>query len=394
MSKTFTFVVFFSIGSVLIGLIHYYLWIRLVKDSGLNGNSKIIIKYTLIGLATSFPIAVILSRIISYKYSFYFLWFSYFWLGMMILFFFLLVFIDFIKLIVYFYTKFIGSSKSVIDIERRQFISDLISASATGLVLIASGIGVNNYYSRAVVKKVKINFNGLPKVFNGFRIVQISDLHIGQLMTGARLKEIVKQVNDLSPDLIAITGDLADGSVDKLLKDTIPLVNLKSEKGVYFVTGNHEYYSGVEKWILEIEKMGIKVLNNQNLKIEKGNDYFYLAGVNDHDAKRFGKKYAADFKKALLGLEKDKNIILLAHQPIAVKEASEYGTDLVLSGHTHGGQIWPFNYFVYLQQPYLKGSYEYNGTQLYVNQGTGCWGPPLRLGSYNEITEIIFSVNS
>ena len=390
MPKALTFILFFSIGSLIIGLIHYYLWVRLVRDSGINGITKNIISYTLISLGISFPIAVILSRLISYKYSFYLLWFSYFWLGVMTLMFFSLVFIDFIKVIIYFYTKFISLNEKIINIERRQFISGIISAGTSGLVLIASGIGVKNYYSKAIVKKIKIILNGLPKVFSGFKIVQISDLHIGQMMTGAGLKKIVKQVNDLKPDIIAITGDLADGSVDILLDDAMPLKSLKAKKGVYFVTGNHEYYSGVEAWTLEIEKMGIKVLNNENIKIEKDNDFLYLAGVTDHEAKRFGKNHAADFKKALSGLDKDKKKILLAHQPIAVREASKYGTDLVLSGHTHGGQIWPFNYFVYLQQPYLKGSYEYNGTQLYVNQGTGCWGPPLRLGSFNEITEIIF----
>jgi len=250
----------------------------------------------------------------------------------MTLMFFSLVFIDFMKIIIYFYTKFISSNEKIINIERRQFISGIISAGTSGLVLIASGIGVKNYYSSAIVKKIKIILNGLPKVFNGFRIVQISDLHIGQMMTGAGLKKIVKQVNDLKPDIIAITGDLADGSVDILLDDAMPLKSLKAKKGVYFVTGNHEYYSGVEAWTLEIEKMGIKVLNNENIKIEKDNDFFYLAGVTDHEAKRFGKNHAADFKKALLGLDKDKKKILLAHQPIAVREASKYGTDLVLSG--------------------------------------------------------------
>ncbi len=134
--------------------------------------------------------------------------------------------------------------------------------------------------------------------------------------------------------------------------------------------------------------MGITVLNNENRKIKKGNDYFYLAGVSDPEGKRFGNRHAADFKKALSGLENNRKKILLAHQPIAVQKASEFGTDLVLAGHTHGGQVWPFNYFVYLQQPYLKGFYGYKGTRLYVNQGTGCWGPPIRLGSQNEITQI------
>ena len=211
------------------------------------------------------------------------------------------------------------------------------------------------------------------------------------MMTKTGLKEVVDRVNTLNPDLIVITGDLVDGSTDKLLGEISSIKDLKAEMGVYFVTGNHEYYSGVLKWAYEIEKLGIKVLNNETVKINRGNDFIYLSGVTDHEAKRFGKEHAADFKKTFSGLQEGKKKILLAHQPIAVKEASEYGVDLVLSGHTHGGQIWPFNYLVYLQQPYLKGLYKFNNTKLYVTQGTGCWGPPMRLGSFNEITEIVLS---
>ena len=307
----------------------------------------------------------------------------------MMLLFFLLFSIDMIKIAVYIFQKLTMAGEEIANPERREFVSGLIASAATTIVLISSGIGVKNYYSNAVVKKFNVSLKGLPEAFKGFKIVQISDLHLGQMMTKKTLEQIVDQVNSLKPDLIAITGDLADGSTAKLLNEANPLKNLKAEKGIYFVTGNHEYYSGVENWTLAIDKMGIKVLNNENIKIRREDDYFYLAGVTDHEGKNFGQEHASDFKKALSGLENGKKKILLAHQPIAVQKASEYGTDLVLAGHTHGGQIWPFNYFVYLQQPYLKGFYDYNGTKLYVNQGTGCWGPPVRLGSKNEITQII-----
>ncbi len=134
--------------------------------------------------------------------------------------------------------------------------------------------------------------------------------------------------------------------------------------------------------------MGIKVLSNENVQIKKGDEWFYLAGITDYEGGKFGAKHAADFHKALGGLETNKKKILLVHQPIAVIEATEYKTDLVLAGHTHGGQVWPFNYLVYLQQPYVKGFHQHENTKLYINQGTGCWGPPLRMDSYNEITEM------
>ncbi|MEN8211011.1 MAG: metallophosphoesterase [Thermodesulfobacteriota bacterium] len=307
----------------------------------------------------------------------------------MMLLFFLLFSMDMIKIPIYIFQKLSMTGEELTNPGRREFVSKVFASAASSIVLISSGIGVKNYYSNAVVKTFNVSLKGLPEAFKGFKIVQISDLHLGQMMTKKTLEEIVDQVNRLKPDLIAITGDVADGSTGRLLSEADPLKNLKAEKGIYFVTGNHEYYSGVEKWSLAIDRMGIKVLNNENIKIKREDDYFYLAGVTDHEGKKFGREHAADFEKALYKVENSKKKILLAHQPIAVQKASQYGTDLVLAGHTHGGQIWPFNYLVYLQQPYLKGFYDYNGTKLYVNQGTGCWGPPLRLGSQNEITQII-----
>ncbi len=389
MTKTLIFIVFFSVVTIIVLSIHYYLWLRLIKDTGLSGLYKNIGTYSLIVFAISLPIALLADRILPLKYSFPLLWLSYFWIGVMMLLFFLLFSMDMIKIPIYIFQKLTMAGEEITNPGRREFVSGVLASAASTIVFISSGIGVKNYYSNAIVKKFNVSLKGLPEAFKGFKIVQISDLHLGQMMTKKTLEEIVDQVNRLKPDLIAITGDLADGPTGKLLSEADPLKNLKAEKGIYFVTGNHEYYSGVEKWTLAIEKMGIKVLNNENIKIKRADDYFYLAGVTDHEGKNFGKEHAADFKKAFSRLEHGKKKILLAHQPIAVQKASEYGTDLVLAGHTHGGQIWPFNYLVYLQQPYLKGFYDYNGTKLYVNQGTGCWGPPLRLGSQNEITQII-----
>lgn len=388
MSKTLSFILFFSIVTIVIGSIHYYLSIRLFRDTGLPQIWKTIGIYAIVTLLLYLLTAILLSQYLPIKYSQPLLWIAYLWMGIMMLLFFTLLFTDLLKVILYIYFKLTISNEFVIDIERRQFISGLLAAGASAIVLAASGIGVINYYSKPFVNRIQITLSGLPKIFNGFKIVQISDLHIGQLMTKSKLEEIVQQVNSLKPDLIAITGDLVNGSINLLSNEVTPIKHLEAKNGVFFVTGNHEYYSGVENWIAEIEKLGIRVLSNENTKINYGNDSFYVAGVNDHEAKRFGEKHAADFNKALSGLDKNLKVILLAHQPIAVREAAEYGVDLVLAGHTHGGQLWPFNYLVYLQQPYIKGFYEYKKTKLYVNQGTGCWGPPMRLGTKNEITEV------
>jgi uncharacterized protein len=395
MSKGLTFLFFISIVSLVVTLTHYYLWRKFFintkfKKSLINtGTSLLII------LALLFPIAALIRKFYYFRYSFQLSWIAYLWLGVMMLLFFLFIFSDLITIIFLVSSKFKSKTKlnynEIENLNRRKIIARLIAQGVSLGVFGASCLGVKNYYSAAKVKQLPIFLTGLPKNFKGFKIVQISDLHIGQMMTGSTLRKIVDKINHLKPDLIAITGDLVDGSPDRLLPEMTALKDLKAVMGVFFVTGNHEYYNGIVQWTPEIKKMGIRILNNENIKIKRGNDFLYLAGVTDHRAKRFGKEYAADFKKALSGLEKDKKKILLAHQPASIWEASEHGADLVLAGHTHGGQIWPVNYLVYLQQPYLKGLHQYKKTKLYINQGTGCWGPPMRLGSFNEITEIILT---
>ncbi len=386
---TLDLIIFITIATLLLGSIHYYLWHKLVKSTHMQGIYKSMTTYLLILLAISLPVAIAIYRFSSFSNSFPFLWLAFLWLGIMALLFLVFIFTDISKAIFYIFSKFGSSNPKTIDIEKRKFVSKLIATSSSAFVFGTSAMGLNNYYTNAKVLSLNVTLERLPQIFKGFKIVQISDLHVGEMMTREKLQEIVLRVNNLQPDLIAITGDLADGSTAKLLNEVLPLKNLKAKHGVFFVTGNHEYYSGVESWIREITKMGIKVLDNENIKIKKDDDYFYLAGISDYEAIRYSKKYATDFDKALLGLNNDKKKILLAHRPIAVRQAAEYGTDLVLSGHTHGGQIWPIKYLIYLQQPYLKGLYQHKNTKLYVNQGTGCWGPPMRLDSFNEITQIV-----
>jgi len=380
-------ILFFCIALTILSLIHYYIWRKLFRNTGLPKYLKKLSLYILITLLLFFIFAQILSRVLPFNYSIPFLWLAYLWIGIMLLIFICLVFIDVIRFIVFIFSKIFISSNSEIDLERRQFISQITASGVSITVAAVSGISVFNYLSKPIVKKLNISLNGLPSTFNGFKIVQISDLHVGQLMTQATLQKVVQQVNDLNPDLIAITGDLVDGSIDKLSSEITPIKDFSAPHGVFFVTGNHEYYSGAEKWIEEIRSLGITVLENENVKIKINNDSFTLAGVNDHEASRFGNKHAADFKKAL-SQSNNNNVVLLAHQPIAAKEIADYNVDLVLSGHTHGGQIWPIHYLVYLNQHFVKGLHRYKKTQIYVNQGTGCWGPPMRLGTQNEITEI------
>ncbi|MCI5121882.1 MAG: metallophosphoesterase, partial [Candidatus Electrothrix sp. AUS4] len=235
-----------------------------------------------------------------------------------------------------------SEKKTLPDPARRRFLARSLASSASVLVFGASAFGMKKCMDPPTVNTFPIKLAGFPPGLKGFSIVQISDIHIGAMSMRAELEEIVAMVNKLQPDLIAITGDLVDGKVQELAGELAPLAKLKARHGVFFVTGNHEYYSGVEKWLPEIERLGITVLNNSRTEIRQGNDTFILAGVPDHQAGKFGKEYAPDFNKALGGISTTRTVVLLAHQPRAVQEAARHGVDLVLSGHMHGGQIWPF----------------------------------------------------
>jgi hypothetical protein len=224
---------------------------------------------------------------------------------------------------------------------------------------------------------------------NGFTLVQLTDIHVGPTIGRAFIETIVARTNALNPDLIAITGDLVDGTVEELRDSVAPLAQLRARHGVYFVTGNHEYFSGAAPWIAELTRLGIRCLRNERVSIGAGADSFELAGVDDRSGARSGEPgHGEDLDKALAALDPEREVVLLAHQPKSVFGAARFGVGLQISGHTHGGQIWPWNYLVRLQQPYIVGFAREGRTQLYVSPGTGYWGPPMRLGTHGEITKI------
>jgi uncharacterized protein len=233
------------------------------------------------------------------------------------------------------------------------------------------------------VKEVPVHLDGLPSQLDGFRLVQISDLHIGALLHRGWVEGVVERVLGARPDAVAITGDLVDGSVDELRNHVAPLAALASAPhGAFFVTGNHEYYSGVAQWLRHLPTLGIRPLENERLELAPGLD---LAGI--HDASGTGLRgYAPDLDRALAGRVKGRPLVLLAHQPRQFAEAARKGVSLTLSGHTHGGQIWPFSWIVAIVQPYLAGLHRSGEAQIYVSRGTGFWGPPMRVFAPPEIT--------
>lgn len=260
-----------------------------------------------------------------------------------------------------------------------------------GAAVIGAGvlavIGVRTAVAEPGVSEIEIPLTRLPRELDGYTIVHISDVHLGRTIGRAFAERTVRIANALGGDLISITGDLVDGSVDQLRDVAAPFGELSARHGVWLVTGNHEYYVGVDFWIQELSRMGIRVLRNERVTIGSGTTGFDLAGVDDWGANVEG--HGHDLWSALAGRDDSRLLVLLAHQPKTVMEASRLGVDLQLSGHTHGGQIWPGNWLVRLQQPYIAGLHLRGDTYLYVNRGTGYWGAPLRVGSKPEIARIV-----
>jgi hypothetical protein len=256
--------------------------------------------------------------------------------------------------------------------------------------LSTAGFGafaVPKAYCNAHIKNVEIGLVKLPKALNGFKIAQLTDLHIGMSLGGEWLKEIVRRTNALKPDAIVITGDMIDGPPERILQEVEPIKELQAPQGVFFVTGNHEYYSDIPKWMPLFEKMGLKMLHNERVSLGRGDDTFDLAGIDDFHATSIEPEHGPDLEKAIKGRDPNRELILLAHQPKAVFEAALHDVGLLVSGHTHGGQLWPFNHLVHLSQPYLSGLNRHNErTQVNVSEGTGFWGPPMRAGTKSEIT--------
>ena len=288
-----------------------------------------------------------------------------------------------------FFNSKISSSESVqkpSDPERRQFLIQTMNLGIIGLSLAATGYGFYEARRKSAIVELDIPLKNLPDNFHGFRIVQFSDLHVGITIKNGFVQTVVNQVKELNADLIAFTGDLADGTVKNLKNDVEPLKQLTAAYGKYFITGNHEYYSGALEWCEKAKELGFDVLNNENRTITKGNQKLTLAGVTDFSAGNFITDHLSNPGNALNGADSDGVKILLAHQPRSIFEASKAGYDLQLSGHTHGGQMIPWQFLTRLAQPYMEGLFKHQNTWIYVNKGTGYWGPPLRIGARSEIT--------
>lgn len=268
------------------------------------------------------------------------------------------------------------------DLTRRLFVARTVGGAAAAAALGTVGVGTYGVLRGPRVKRVQVPLARLPRAAHGFRIAVVSDIHLGPILGRAHTTRIVETVNRTQPDLIAIVGDLVDGTVHDLGPAAEPLRGLRARHGSFFVTGNHEYFSGAQQWVDHVRELGIEPLENARRALP----YFDLAGVNDVQGTSEG--HGPDFRKALGDRDRSRTAVLMAHQPIVIHEAVRHGVDLQLSGHTHGGQLWPGNYIAELANPTVAGLERYGDTQLYVSRGAGAWGPPVRVGAPSDITVV------
>ncbi len=372
-----------GLATTVSALVHLFVWLRVVRAAQLPRGWHRAGTIAMIAMFVSVPFTTA-SRMFAPTFAATFGWISMPWMALVGLTFVALVAIDLGRLVGFGVRT--ARRHPEVSASRRLFLARVTGGAAVTVAGASMARGIISARGEHEIVDVEIAIAKLPKALDGFTIVQLSDLHVGMTIDRAFVQRVVDQANALAPDLIALTGDLIDGQVADLRDDIAPLAELRAKHGVYAVTGNHEYYAGADPWIAEITRLGARYLRNERVQIAEG---FDLAGVDDHSADSY-RGHGEDLDKALGGRDRKNALVLLAHQPRQVRRSAKYGVDLQLSGHTHGGQIWPWHYMVKLQQGgLLAGRYEHEGTQLYVTRGCGYWGPPVRLLAPLEITRVI-----
>ena len=316
-------------------------------------------------------------------------WIAYVGLGLLSFVFFFLVLRDTAWFLVW-GTKKLSSRFARRDTEsepsRRQFLIQSMNLGVLGAAALATSYGIYQARKTPGLVQLDIPLAKLPQEFDGFRIVQICDVHAGLTVNRDWIESVVREVQKQNGDLIAFVGDMVDGSVPALEKTVAPLADLHAPFGKFFTTGNHEYYSGAEQWIKHAGVLGFDVLVNEHRKMQKNGSSIILAGVTDYTAGQFIKDQASDPNKALEQAPNDDVKILMAHQPRSLYQFGDLRVDFTMNGHTHGGQFIPWNLLATIGQPFIKGLHQWKEGSVYVSKGTGYWGPPVRLGARSEVT--------
>ncbi|WP_127499141.1 metallophosphoesterase [Actinoplanes solisilvae] len=404
-------VVFVGLIFVVIGLIHFYLWKRLVKDPLPSRRARRIGAGIVVALAVLVPATLIGVRSGAIPWL---AWPGYLWIAVM---FYLLVTLAVLEIprlalvLVWRSQRRTGKGSATVAAESdqgspaagetraapvltavqpetpdepgvdRRLVLARGAAIFAGLTAASvTGYGVKTALGTPRIDRLQIPIAKLPRAMDGTRLAVVSDIHVGPLTGVDHARRIVTVINSVQADIVCVVGDLVDGSVAELGRFAAPLAEIESRQGAYFVTGNHEYYSGFQEWIDEVARLNIRPLRNERLELG-GLD---LAGVNDLGGADAGDP--PDFRKALGDRDQARPVVLMAHQPVAVHEAAPFGVDLQVSGHTHGGQMAPFNLLVKLEQPVVSGLGQVDGVPVYVTNGAGFWGPPVRVGAPPQVS--------
>ncbi len=381
-------IVFLLIMTSVLGLAHYYLWRRLIRDADLPRLARRTLSVLLVLLLLLQPATFALIRSAPRPQLAPWAFVAFSWMGLLSTLFVLLVLADLCLFAKRLGTRFLSRETKDgdrINPARRAMLGRMVAGGVAfgGVAITATGVA----HARGLrLAQVEIKLDRLPLEFDGFKIVQMTDIHVGPTIGKEFVEMLVEKCNAQNPDLVAITGDLVDGSVKHLSKHTEPFSKLEARYGTVFVTGNHEYYSGADEWIDELKRIGIPTLRNDSMRIERAGVSFLVVGVTDYRAGHYGD--APDLPLALEKRRAGEEVVLLAHQPRAFAEAADHDVGLQLSGHTHGGQFWPWNWVIHLIEPVVAGWARKNRTQIYVSSGTGYWGPPMRLGTEAEVTVV------
>jgi predicted MPP superfamily phosphohydrolase len=379
------------LGTVLT-LMHLYVWKRLIMDTT-RGRTRRVLTVVLAALLALLIATLLLPRILGSPEPTWLAWPGYVWFGLVAYLFLTLLVSEPVRLALRRWLKRPPPQANTDDapaVNRRIFLAraSAVAAGAASVGLV--GVGMASALGPPELIRLPVRLPRLDPAFNGFRIAVVADIHLGPLAGRPHTERIVAMINETEPDLVAIVGDLVDGTVEELGSAAEPLRDLAPSEGAFFVTGNHEYFvDDTVSWLHELARLGVRPLRNENVAIRRGGAAFDLIGVNDVTGAR--KSDPPDFDRAFTGVSGSRPTILLAHQPIQVTEASARGVDLQLSGHTHGGQMWPFHYIVRAAQPSLAGLSTVDQTQLYVTRGAGFWGPPVRVGAPPDITVLSLS---
>ena len=380
MSRTHTFIIFFSIVIVLYGLINTYIYLRglqaIPSASSLRQWFTIVFWF----LALSYFAARLLERIALSWLTDGLVWIGSYWLGAMAYFVVILLVIDALRLINYIMPFF-----PALITQNYQHAKQIITLIVTGIVLLTVvGARFNQMYPRIKTLELTIQKKSPLKELN---IALVSDVHLGTIICNSHFMRIVEKINSLNPDIVLFAGDLVDEDIEPVIRQNLgeTLKQIKSKYGIYGITGNHEYIGGVKAACNYLTAHGVTMLRDSSVQIA---DAFTVVGREDISIRQFNGGNRKPLSELMAGVNKSLPIILLDHQPVHLQDPVDQGVDVQFSGHTHNGQLWPFNYIADAVYEVSWGYKKKGNTHIYVSCGVGTWGPPMRTGNRPEVVHV------